>query len=123
MHQTLVVLNGAFRWAKRNRRVRNNPVSELELPNSTQAPREVIPPDVATVVELVGAALQTEPVFGAACRLGATTGMRHGELAGLRWSRIDLVGGRVQVESTVNDAGGMIVVDDFTKTRRGRSVR
>ena len=54
--------------------------------------------------------------------LGAVTGMRRGELAGLQWKRVDLAVGSLLVEVTVNDAGGPVVIDDFTKTRRARWV-
>ena len=57
-----------------------------------------------------------------ALHLGAATGMRRGELAGLRWTRVDLIAGEVRVEATVNDAGGTVVFDEFTKTRRSRRI-
>lgn len=82
----------------------------------------MIPPDVDQVVAVIAAALEDEHEFGVACHLGAVTGMRRGELAGLQWKRVDLDAGSLLVEITVNDAGGRVVVDDFTKTRRSRWV-
>ena len=122
IHQAFTLLNGAFKWAKRNRRISRNPMIDVEKPQSTKAAREVIPPDVDQVVALIAAALKDEYEFGVACHLGAVTGMRRGELAGLQWKRVDLEARTLLVEITVNDAGGQVVIDDFTKTRRSRWV-
>lgn len=122
MYQTLVLLNGTYKWAKRNRRVRLNPIAEVEVPQSTRVAKEIVPPDVDALLRLLRAAADSEEEFGLACHLGAVTGMRRGELCGLRWSRVDIEAGALSVESTVNDAGGTVVVDDFTKTRRTRRV-
>ncbi len=122
IHQAFTLLNGAFKWARRNRRISRNPMIEVEKPQSTKPTREVIPPDADKVVELIAAAFEDEYEFGVACHLGAVTGMRRGELAGLQWKRVDLAVGSLLVEMTVNDAGGPVVIDDFTKTRRARWV-
>jgi integrase len=122
IHQAFIVLNGAFKWARRNRRVTRNPMLDVEKPQSTKPAKEVIPPDVDQVLELIAAAFEDEHEFGVVCHLGAVTGMRRGELAGLQWKRVDLDQRSLLVEVTVNDAGGQVVIDDFTKTRRSRWV-
>jgi integrase len=122
IHQAFTVLNGAFKWAKRNRRITRNPMLDVEKPQSTQAASEIMPPDIDALLALLGAAFEEEFEFGVACHLGAVTGMRRGELAGLQWRRIDLDAGQILVEMTVNDAGGQVVIDNFTKTRRSRWV-
>jgi integrase len=55
----------------------------------------------------------------AAFVLLATTGMRRGEVVGLRWDDVDLDGSRVQVRQAVTTAGNKIVIDG-PKTRRSR---
>jgi integrase len=85
-------------------------------------PHEVAPPDIEALRRILAEAMEDEPDFGLLCHLGAVTGMRRGELAGLRWDRLDLDRARVQVEITVNDAGGQVVIDNFTKTRKTRAV-
>jgi integrase len=55
----------------------------------------------------------------AAFVLLATTGMRRGEVVGLRWDDVDLDGSRVQVRQAVTTAGNEIVIDG-PKTRRSR---
>ena len=122
IHQVFTLLNGAFKWAKRNRRVASNPLADVEEPRSSVQAREVIPPDLPSLLLLLSTALEDEYEFGVACLLGAATGMRRGELAGLRWSRVDLHAAQVLVHATVNDAGGTVVTDDFTKTRRSRRI-
>jgi integrase len=41
--------------------------------------------------------LEGRPVYLTACKLAATTGLRHGELAGLLWADVDLLNGEVHV--------------------------
>ncbi len=55
----------------------------------------------------------------AAFVLLATTGMRRGEVVGLRWDDVDLDGDRLQVRQAVTTAGNRIVIDG-PKTRRSR---
>jgi len=41
--------------------------------------------------------LEGRPVYAALCKLAATTGLRFGELAALRWSDVDLLNGELHV--------------------------
>jgi integrase len=41
--------------------------------------------------------LERRPIYLAAAKLAATTGLRHGEIAGLRWNDIDLLAGELHV--------------------------
>lgn len=51
----------------------------------------------------------------------ATTGMRRGEVLGLRWDAVDLDAGRIAVVRAITKAGGRPVVSE-PKTARGRRV-
>jgi integrase len=51
--------------------------------------------------------------------LAASTGMRRGELAGLRWADVDLQRGRVAIRQTLVLAGRQVVTSE-PKTSRGR---
>jgi integrase len=53
--------------------------------------------------------------------LAATTGMRRGELLGLRWEDIDLEGGILSVRRS-RVAAGYVVTEGSTKSGRGRRV-
>lgn len=55
----------------------------------------------------------------AAWRLAATTGMRRGEVLGLRWCDVDLGAGRVAVRQTITEAGSKLVFGE-PKTGRGK---
>lgn len=55
----------------------------------------------------------------AAFVLGATTGMRRGELLGLRWRDVDLDGGRLSVITTITTVNGR-AVESSTKTNKSR---
>jgi integrase len=57
--------------------------------------------------------------------LGATTGMRRGEVLGLRWSDLDLDAGRLAVRQTLTaprdpDTGQHVPIFGEPKTRRGK---
>jgi len=122
IHQTFTLLNGAFKWARRNRRVPSNPCAEVEEPHSSTPAREVLPPELETVHQLVEAAFDLEFGFGVACYLAAVTGMRRGEICGLRWPQVHLDKGYLVVAATVSDVGGRTTVNEFTKTRKTRRV-
>jgi hypothetical protein len=49
--------------------------------------------------------LRDDRLYYAAWRLAATTGMRRGEVLGLRWCDVDLAAGRVAVRQTIAEAG------------------
>jgi len=122
IHQTFTLLNGTFKWARRNRVISRNPMIEAEEPRSTAIRREVIPPDIESLLRLLAAAKDVDAEFGLLAHLGAVTGMRRGELAGLRWRAVDLEAERIEVATTVNDAGGTVVITDTTKTGKPRLV-
>jgi len=64
------------------------------------------------------ASVQNDPLF-ALWRLAATTGMRRGELLGLRWQEVDLEAGKLQVvQQRVRGADGFTYGPP--KTDRGR---
>jgi integrase len=48
--------------------------------------------------------------------LVATTGLRRGELLGLRWEDVDLEGGRLSIIQTLTTVGYRILFQDTTKT-------
>jgi integrase len=55
-------------------------------------------------------------------RLAALTGMRRGEICGLRWADVDLDGGRITVRQSITAVGGTPVVGDVKSARSRRSV-
>jgi integrase len=121
MNQTKSLLNGSLRWAKRRKLISRNPMLGFELPRSKHVAREVVPPEVAELVALLNGARERDPELAPVISLAATTGMRRGELSGLRRDRLELGEGRLRVDNAINDAGGT-VVEKETKTHQARWV-
>jgi integrase len=55
----------------------------------------------------------------AALLLLATTGMRRGEVAGLRWSTVDLDAATLTIRYTATMVGGLVIDQDSAKTDAG----
>lgn len=121
MNNARALLSGAYKWGKRHRMVAENPVDGFELPTSLQSPRATNTPEIDDLLRLLDGADQHEPLLAPVLKLGATTGMRRGELAGLRRDRLHLDRLEVVVDTAINDAGG-VVVEKPTKTHRCRTV-
>jgi integrase len=121
MNQARSLLSGGFKWARRRKLVMRNPMAGYELPKSKYQAHEVVPPEVEELVALLNAAAERIPDVAPVLSLAATTGMRRGELSGLRRTSIDLNRARLLVERAVSDAGGR-VVEKGTKTHQTRWV-
>lgn len=106
-----------FRWARSRRIITRNPMAEFQLPTSTYVSRERVPPEVAELSMLLQEALEAAPEIAPLLALGAVTGMRRGELVGLRRSRIRWDEHRLLVDTAMS---GTRVKS--TKTRRERSL-
>jgi integrase len=114
-------LSGAYKWGKRDRKVSSNPVDRFELPKSVQSRKPSKTPELGDLLRLLSGADEHDPCLAPVLKLGATTGMRRGELAGLRRDRLRLNGRELVVDTAVNDAGG-VIVEKRTKTQRDRVV-
>jgi integrase len=95
-------------------------VAELAKPPRI-AVRRVKAPSVEAVRSVTEAAEERDPRLAALLMLGALTGMRRGELCGLRWSDIDLDRRELEVSRAVILVPGGLA-DKSTKTGRVRSV-
>ncbi|MDP9404707.1 MAG: hypothetical protein M3P85_15645 [Actinomycetota bacterium] len=106
-----------FRWARKRGLTLRNPMAEFQLPTSTYVSPERIPPEVEELTALLAAAVEVVPEVAPVLALGAVTGMRRGELVGLRRSRVRWDERRLTVDAAVD---GIRVKG--TKTRRERSL-
>ena len=89
------VMSGACKYAVRREKLDRNVAALVALPPVTK--REVIPPEIETVQQLLSLAeAEDHPLFPFLFVL-AYTGMRKGELWGLTWRHVDLVGGLIHV--------------------------
>lgn len=121
MNNARAVLSGAYKWGRRHNKVAINPVAGFELPVSAQAPKMTSTPEVEDLVRIIGGADEHDPDIAPVLKLAATTGMRRGELAGLRRDRLHLDRKELVVDTAVNDAGGTVVTKP-TKTKQSRAV-
>jgi integrase len=111
-------LRDAVRWGKVTRNV-----ADAADPPKGKAGKEMqvwSAAELATFLgQLQGDKLET------AILLGATTGMRRGEVLGLRWSDVDLDAGRLAVRQTLSaprnpDTGQHVPVFEQPKTKRSK---
>ena len=119
MHHAEALYGGLFRWAKARGIVGNNPMADFELPTSSYVPRERPPAEAEEMALLLGTAAEHAPEVLPLLVLGATSGMRRGELVALRRTSVDWERRRLRVEVAA-DAKGRVKA---TKTRRTRTFR
>lgn len=118
MNQARSMYGPFFRWARRRRFITRNPMMEFDLPTSIQVSKERTPPEVEQLSALLNASVEFVPDIAPVLTLGAVTGMRRGELVGLRRSNILWGQGRLLIDTAI-DSGRRV---KSTKTRRERSL-
>ena len=114
IHATLrVALNDAVK----RRLISYNPAAHVELPVARK-PRTAVwdAKEVAAFLEATG-----DDELALAYRLVVMTGMRRGELCGLRWADVDTATGYVRVSQAITDVDGQIRVGE-PKTKAGLRV-
>jgi integrase len=112
------VIGGAYKRARRHGIVTVNPASGA-APARPRKP-EITPPTAEEVVRLLDAAGEFSP----ALTLLAMTGMRRGELVGLRWSDVDLDGATLTIRRAVvcTTKTGVVVRDSVKNGPQGERV-
>jgi integrase len=96
-HHAIVrmVLNAGVRWEE----LGGNVAPRTERPKVHKYQANIPSPEL--VATLLADAYRLDPDLGTALWVAAATGMRRGELAGLRWSRVDLEAGVIRVDQAV----------------------
>lgn len=110
------VLHAALHQAVRWQLLARNPVDGVEPPRYIR--RELAAIDPTTVATIFEAADRTP--IGAFIRMAVLTGMRRGELLGLRWRDVDLDAGMLHVQQTAQRLTGQSTVYRQPKTRLSR---
>jgi integrase len=117
LHDARNLYQPFFRWAKRRGIIPRSPMADFELPTSSHVAIEHTPPEVDQLCLYLEAAVEVVPDAAPALALGAVTGMRRGELVGLRRSRLFPNQGKITVD-TASDNRRL----KTTKTRKVRDV-
>jgi len=114
VHQTHAIVHAGLEFAVREGWLAANPAARAEAPAARR--RELAPPSLEQLAELICDADGHDPEFGVFLRLAAATGMRRGELCGLRWGDVDLDAGVLTIARAAIETGEI----KETKTRRVR---
>jgi integrase len=113
------ILRKAFADAVRKGELIRNPATAASPPSAkaTKAPEQSwwTPEQLRTFLT----ATRADPLFPL-FRLAAMSGMRRGEVLGVRWSDIDLDSGRVEVRQQIIVINGKVLVADRLKSDHGR---
>jgi integrase len=113
------VLRGALGQAVKWGWIPTNPAVSASPPKIRR--KEIKPPSVAVARQLLDAADDHDPEFGALLRVLAATGARRGEVCGLRWSDLDTGSRTLSINRSVASVAGGTVVKD-TKTHAARRI-
>jgi integrase len=106
VHHLHRILSTALRQAVKWGLAWSAATSRATPPTRRVQPKQVPAREVVQTLT-VAAQGRGQPVFAAAIAIAATTGLRGGELAGLRLSDVDLTRGRLHVERAIkNDLDG-----------------
>jgi len=98
--------------------ISSNPAVNATPPRSRRT--DVRPPNVAEIRLLLSAAAEKK-VFGLALRIAASTGMRRGEICGLKWSNVDVRNRTLRVDGALVTVPGGVIEKD-TKTHQARRI-
>ena len=108
------VLHAALRQAVRWQLLTRNPANAVEPPRPTRRQIRALTPDQARAVMTAADGTPLGPFV----RLALLTGMRRGELLGLRWS--DVEGDSIHIQQTAQRIAGQGIVFRQPKTRLSR---
>jgi integrase len=117
LHDARNLYQPFFRWAKRRGIIRRSPMIDFELPTSSHVATEHTPPEADQLCHYLQTAVEVVPDVAPVLVLGAVTGMRRGELVGLRRSRLFPNQGKIIVDTSSDNRRVKT-----TKTRKVRDV-
>lgn len=118
IHLHHAYLKSALAMAVRYDWLPRSPAINASPPGGAQ--RDIVSPPVEEVLAILDAANRSSSELASILFVAATTGLRRGELCGLRWSDIDLDGGTMMVERGVVQMRGTV---DVRVPKSGRSRR
>ncbi len=111
-----VLLGIIFKTARRWRLVANDIMRDVDSPTVQKSRRNVVAPEkVAGFLEAATRSKYEIPIV-----LAITMGMRRGEILGLRWSDVDLEGGKLTIAQTLVEPEGGDLVFKEPKSEESR---
>lgn len=110
------ILHAALRQAVRWQLLIRNPADAVEPPRPDRRPIRATTPDQARAVMAAADATSLGPFV----RLAILTGMRRGELLGLRWADVDFDASALNVQQSAQRISGQGIVFRQPKTRLSR---
>lgn len=115
VHRALVVINKIFKWAitQPGSIIRINPCSAVEMPRGLKQTRRE-PPTEAQIVKVT-----PDSEMGLFAYFLLWTGLRPGELLGLRWEDIDREKKTISIRQVATYANNKAVVKPRAKTSAG----
>ncbi|WP_245585709.1 tyrosine-type recombinase/integrase [Pseudonocardia asaccharolytica] len=118
IRQIHFILSGALKRAVRWRWIATNPIVEAEPPPAPKpSPR---PPTAQEAAQILAEAWK-DPDWGLLVWVAMVTGLRRGELCGIRWRHVDLTGGVLALERSIGQRSAETWEKD-TKTHQHRRI-
>jgi integrase len=81
-----VAARGFFRWASRQRLIKNSPLQDLQPPGTVSQRDRLLSDE--EMARIYNAAVELGHPYGFICLIAIHTGMRRGEAGGLKWNYI-----------------------------------
>ena len=116
VHCIHTLLYGAMGAAEQFRLIPRNPVADVTAPKQKPPPKQILNDEQ---LDTFMAAIQADDIWRDFFYTELTTGLRLGEICGLRWEDFDAEHGVLKIQRTVHvEKGGVLTVGD-TKTYAG----
>lgn len=120
VHGIHTVLSTALHQAEKWGIIQRVATEKATPPQKRTPPVQEIDPQLITGI--VATCRDSDPVLAAAIVVSATTGLRRGELCGLRWDDLDLGAGRMHIRRAVKYGFDRQPAAGSTKTHQERRV-
>ena len=116
VHCIHTLLHGAMGAAAQLRMIPRNPVADVTAPKQKPPPKQILNDEQ---LDTFMAAIQADDIWRDFFYTELTTGLRLGEICGLRWKDFDAEHGVLNIQRTLHrEKGGRLVAGD-TKTYAG----
>ena len=112
------VIHKALEMAIKWQMLYRNVADAVEPPRKVEPEYTVI--DINEFMEILKVVKEKQPVLFLPALIAATTGMRRGEVLGIRWKDLDLKSKRISIRQTVYRKTGEGMVFDTTKSDSSR---